>query len=444
MIRRAYLALKIQVEKMNRWGLGPGTFRQTACCLWVIALLCAAGRCVGQTTGTYLGFSYGVSGTNIAITWFQGGGNVTIPSSIPGVNGTVTSIGDNAFYQCTGLTSVTIPNGVTNIGKTVFFQCWNLSNVVIPNSVSSLGNRVFCFCIALTNITLPAAVTNIGPDPFAGCDGLTNITVDPQNQTFSGLGGALFNKDQTVLIQYPEGLGGDCRIPGTVGAIGDFAFEYCGLLTNITIPPSVTNLGITAFGSCVGLRSITIPPSITNITLGAFSECHNLTNVSIPGSVSVIGEAAFIDCWGLTNITIPASVTTIGQDAFADCSYLTAAYFQGDAPPFFDSSGPSPISKDFTIYFPSIASGWTTPTWNGFRAQPYQSSLILERDSKTVSPAFGYLLPGTNYQLQISSDLSAWSNSGAAFTATNSSQVYSLPFGLSNAPLLFFRLQYVP
>ena len=104
-------------------------------------------------------------------------GAVVIPSSVTN-NGTtysVTSIGYSAFYSCSGLTSVTIPNSVTSIGKWAFQSCSSLTSVTIPNSVTSIGNAAFAQCSSLTSVTIPNSVTSIGNYAFYGCNGLTSI-----------------------------------------------------------------------------------------------------------------------------------------------------------------------------------------------------------------------------------------------------------------------------
>jgi hypothetical protein len=123
---------------------------------------------------------------------------------------------------------------------------------------------------------------------------------------------------------------------------------------------------------------------------------------------------------------------------------LTGAYFQGNAPSRFGTFVFSGAAPNFSIYYPSTASGWTTPTWQGYPAQPYVPLLTLTIGSGAVTPSFNWLLLGTNYQLQVSTDLSTWSNTGPAFTATNASAAYPEPFGVANWRSLFFRLQQAP
>ena len=139
--------------------------------------------------------------------------NVAIPSEIDGYP--VTSIGDFAFEDCFGLTSITIPNSVTRIGDGAFTSCSSLISITIPNSVTDIGDSAFNFCSGLTSITIPNNVTRIGDSAFWGCSSLTSIT-----------------------------------IPNSVTSIGDRAFEDCSGLTSITIPDGVTSVGNGAFNRC--------------------------------------------------------------------------------------------------------------------------------------------------------------------------------------------------
>ena len=224
----------------------------------------------------------------------------------------VTGIGDYAFYDCTGLTRITIPNSVTSIGRGAFSGCTGLTSITIPDSVTSIGDSAFSGCTGLTSITIPDSVTSIGYSAFSGCTGLTRITI-PDSVT--SIGNCAF-EDCTGLTSI--------TIPDSVTSIGDFAFYGCTGLTSITIPDSVKSTGDSAFSGCTGLTSITIPDSVTSIGFGAFKGCTGLTSITIPDSVTSIGDSAFSGCTGLTNITIPDSVTSIGKWAFSDCTGLTS------------------------------------------------------------------------------------------------------------------------
>ena len=135
----------------------------------------------------------------------------------------------------------------------------------------------------------------------------------------------LFNKDKTEIIKYPaKKKETSYDIPNDVTYIGDYAFEDCSSLTNITIPNSVTRIRYNAFENCRNLTSITIPDTVTEIGSYAFYKCSSLTNITIPNSVTSIENQTFFSCENLTSITIPNSITSIGDRAFYECSSLTS------------------------------------------------------------------------------------------------------------------------
>ena len=121
-------------------------------------------------------FSYATNAEAITLSGYSGpGGAVTIPSAIKGLR--VTDIGRNAFYNCTKLTSVSIPSSVTNIGAFAFKNCTSLTNATIPDSVTSIREAAFESCTGLASITIPGSVTSMGELTFSGCTGLTNATM---------------------------------------------------------------------------------------------------------------------------------------------------------------------------------------------------------------------------------------------------------------------------
>ena len=256
-------------------------------------------------------------------------GKIIIPEEIVYKNVVyfVTSIGTQAFYDCSGLTSITIPDSVTSIRSLAFSGCSGLTSITIPNSVTSIGTQAFRDCSGLTSITIPNSVTSIGSGAFEYCRGLTIITVEQGNAVFHSAGNCLIRTASKVLL-----LG--CQnsvIPndGSVTSIGSSAFSGCSGLTSVTIPDSVISIGSSAFEGCSGLTGITIPDSVTSIGYRAFYNCSSLTSITIPDSVTSIGEYAFYICSGLTSITIPDSVTSIGDEAFRGCSGLTNVKFNG-------------------------------------------------------------------------------------------------------------------
>ena len=250
----------------------------------------------------------------------------------------MTSIGNGAFQNCSGLTSVDIPNSVTSIGKWAFQYCRGLTSVTIPNSVTSIGISAFNDCSGLTSVYIDCTtigywfrdnrrikevsigenVTSIEDDAFNGCSGLTSVT-----------------------------------IPKSVTSIGNGAFDGCSGLTSVTIGNSVKSIGYSAFEGCSGLTSVTIPKSVTSIGEKAFKDnyltsiivesgntvydsrdsCNAIietasntliagcNNSIIPNSVITIGDYAFYGCGNLASVTIPNSVTSIGNRAFYGCRF---------------------------------------------------------------------------------------------------------------------------
>ena len=254
-------------------------------------------------------------------------GDVVIPSSVEHNNVTysVTSIGEYAFKNCSGLTSVTIPNSVTSIGERAFYGCSGLTSVTIPNSVTSIGNSAFWGCSGLTSVTIPNSVTSIGGSAFSDCSGLTSINVASGNTHYSSIDGVLYNYTQDTLIQCP-GAKTSVTIPNSVTSIGNSAFDGCSGLTSITIPTGVTSIGESAFSGCSGLTMLNF--NAINCQDFYFSPFDaSLTTVNIGDSVQRIPADFVRCCSGLTSVTIGNSVTSIGEFAFYYCNNLTTLNF---------------------------------------------------------------------------------------------------------------------
>ena len=295
-------------------------------------------------------------------------GAISIPATV--VNGgntySVTSIGERAFSSCSGLTSITIPNGVTSIGRGAFEDCSGLTSINIPSSVTIIENRTFYSCTNLASITLENGVDSIGSNffkyynsdkgVFEGCTRLTSINIPSSvkfigTNSFSGCSGLTSINIPNDITKIEDGTFSGCKgltsinIPNSVTSIGERAFYQCSGLTSITIPNGVTSIGGGAFYDCSGLRYVTLPGHIyfkdkfgttsnidtviisdgsTTICNSSFSECSKIKSVCIPNSVTSIGTNSFSGCSELTSINIPNGVTSIEEWTFYGCSELTS------------------------------------------------------------------------------------------------------------------------
>jgi hypothetical protein len=282
-----------------------------------------------------------------------------IPSSLKSVTITGGNILYGAFYNCTGLTSVTIPDSVTSIGDQAFYNCTGLTSVTIPDSVTSIDDRAFYNCAMLEEIKFNAcqcADLNSSASIFglAGYSGIgihvtigKNVRFIPKYLLASNEYG---NAPKINSVVFEEG--------SVCESIGDWAFYWCTSLTSVTIPDSVTSIGICAFSRCTGLTSVNIPNSINSIGISAFSGCSSLEyteydnayylgNESNPCLLLVAAKSksinfcevnsktkfihsyAFDECDSLTSVTIGNSITSIDNYAFYWCTSLISIFYEG-------------------------------------------------------------------------------------------------------------------
>lgn len=266
-----------------------------------------------------IGYYLNKDGKSVTVTQKIGSysGEVIIPNEIKYLNANlaVTSIDDRAFYDCSGLTSVTIPNSVKSIGNSAFCLCTGLTSVSIPISVKSIGSDAFSNCSGITSVTIPDSVSNIGGGAFFNCSSLTSVIFNAENcEDFSR---EIFPNCNLTSLVIGEGVK---RIPSY------FAYNQKSI-TDITIPNTVTSIGESAFAGCSGLSSITIPNTVTSIGESAFAGCAGLSSITIPNNVTSIGSSAFSSCSGLSSVTIGNNLTTIGISAFNRCLSLTSVIY---------------------------------------------------------------------------------------------------------------------
>jgi PKD repeat protein len=340
---------------------------RTACAVRLLPLLLLVLPAAVQAQ-----FNYTTNNGAITITGYTGpGGDVTIPSTINGLP--VTSIGAGAFYSCTSLTSVTIPNSVTSIGGGAFYGCTKLTNITIGNSVTSIGDAAFYECTSLSA-----------------------ITVDALNFSYSSLAGVLFNKSQTTLIQYPEGkAGSDYSIPSSVTSIRYGAFSLCTSMTSVMIGNSVTSIGDSAFYGCFALTGVYFQGNAPSIGSGVFYNANNATVYYLAGTTG----------WGSTFGSRP---TALWIQALPDFVVLSvtgpSAVAPGDTVSVSinaKNQGPDPIQSGSYVVLRMIMSPDQVINLVDTYYVDYQVPIANWASGATVSHTFSYTIPsgasGTYY-----------------------------------------------
>ena len=291
----------------------------------------------------------------------------------------LSAVNDNAFINCTNLSSIIIPESVTSIGVSAFQNCKSLASIIIPGSVTEIGTSAFCYCSGLTNITTPVSIKSIGRYAFRECSNIVTAKIECSgnlgygvlykcnslksleincpvvsnifqevgaNYTNHGLPDTL---EELVLGEKVEEISGFwqvdrkgvktsttvtyqsakqmCQIQYATASsnpIYDAKTAYIDgeKLRNIIIPDDVVSIGSFAFINCTSLQSITMPTLLTNIGQEAFCGCSSLATLSLPDGIKNIGEGAFTSCIGLTKIIVPDELETLGEAVFAGCNNL--------------------------------------------------------------------------------------------------------------------------
>ncbi len=316
--------------------------------------------------------------------------SLILPSSL-------TSIGSNIFWDCAGLESIiveegnsvyhsegnclietdtntlvtgckssVIPSYITSIRDNAFWGCSGLTNIILPSSLTSIGSSVFRGCSGLTSIILPSSLTSIAGSAFQYCSGLESITVEEGNSVYHSEGNCIIETNTNTLVV-------GCKssvIPSYITSIGDYAFWGCSGLTgelDLSNRTSLASIGDNAFLSCTSLTGVDLSgcTSLTSIGSSAFYSCDSLTEVNLSGCTSLtsIGSHAFYSCDITGDIVIPASVTSIGNSAFYNCERLTKVDLS-------DCTSLTRIGNSAffgcealeTVTFPTGSTGWRVTT----------------------------------------------------------------------------------
>lgn len=284
-------------------------------------------------------------------------GNIIIPETFEGPKGieyVVTAIGDNAFYQCTSVESIQIPNTVATIGAKAFYGCNKITTIQLPIMTEELGESAFYGCTALNSITLPTYITIIRKNLFQGCSNLSSVSL---GQNISAIEDDAFNGcSKIVSLSFPsqvQTIGSrafygcsaleSLTLPESVTSVGDYSFQNCSSMTTLHLSKNLQTIGQYAFSNTTSLTTLIIPSSVKTIGSEAFNSsgirsltyaegCEtalktyatNLTSVTLPSTLKTIPNKTFFGCRYLANITLPSNLTTIGESAFEDCYSLAA------------------------------------------------------------------------------------------------------------------------
>ena len=217
---------------------------------------------------------------------------------------------------------------------------------------TKLGNQAPVFNNDnLIECVIPDSVTSMGQYAFQSCGGLTNVTI---GNSITSIGNGAFNGCRGLT---------SITIPDSVTSIGDYAFLNCRSLTSCTIGSGVTSIGSWAFGGCRGLTSIVIPSGVTSIGNSAFWGCSSFTSIDIPDSVTSIGTSVFRECSGLTSCTIGSGVTSIGEYPFSSCSSLTSITSNATTAPTITSTTFQNVKTGGTLTVPQGSTGYDV--WMG-------------------------------------------------------------------------------
>lgn len=286
----------------------------------------------------------------------------------------VTTIDDEAFYWCDNLADIQLPDSVTYIGEAAFERTafyknaenWDngvlyagsclvscqssvsgvlqvrqgtktivgsamkdrtkLTEVILPDTVTSIGENAFYGCSRLTSVSLGKDISHIGAGAFGQCGSLETITVDPENETYCSQGNCLIRRQDRCLVMGCKGS----KIPrdGSVTSIGDYAFEGCAGLTEITIPDEILYIGVGAFRDCNNLTTMHLGNGVQIVGERAFAECDRLSHVDFGQSVHTIEGWGFAYNHGLKQLELPTSLQHLGEEAFSNSTGLVSVTFR--------------------------------------------------------------------------------------------------------------------
>ena len=248
-------------------------------------------------------------------------------------------IEEETFYDCTSLKTVNLPAGITDIYDKAFFNCESLPSIILPESTLKIGTDAFKYCDNLEEITFPERLTEIGGNAFYNCKKISQISIP--NSVISIGRNAFLNtgwyKNQPdgliylnkIVYKYKGTMPANTTITlkNDTKIIADEAFSRCRSLIFIKVPDSLARIGNAAFINCTALSNIMIPDSVSHIGASAFFGCEHISAIELPDKLSEIYDYTFNECTSLVSVTIPAGVKKISKSAFSNLQNLTLNVF---------------------------------------------------------------------------------------------------------------------
>ncbi len=217
----------------------------------------------------------------------------------------VTTIGENAFYECSNISHITLPDGIKAINRNAFYECSSLANIYLSDDITAIESSAFYSCKSLTEVKLPVNLTKVNTHTFSNCENLKSVILGDKITTIESH--AFSSCSALEKINLPDGL----------KSIGIWAFRYCTNLKHLLIPETVTSIGSSCFSECKNLQSINLPRGTTEIAQMTFNSCSSLETIDIPSGVKTIGSWGFSNCYAIKNMNLPESLQSIGDWSFS-------------------------------------------------------------------------------------------------------------------------------
>lgn len=358
--------------------------------------------------------------------------------------------------------SYVVIEGTETIGISAFQNC-NLKQVDLRDRVTSIQEYAFCNTNNLKTLCTGRLECDVDPSAFQDTDiyyielGNVNRRVDnayifdfpsirayavkdTDNIGYRATDDVLFfydaNTQKLSLVDYPLQCEGaqyivpdgthtiadnafagttnmkDIALPSTLHTIGENAFLHCTSLKSIRFPATMVSIGSSAFEGCTALETATLPTALSNMGANVFKNCTALQSIRLPQNIEYIDYCTFQNCTHLKEITLPKAVASLGYSCFANCTALRKIYFYGNAPSVYTSTF-SNTHSTFTIYYIAGKSGWTSPTWNGYKTAtfvPAGNSLTLTDSSTYV--LFDETITNVSIGTTVSAFVNQFSNAG--------------------------------